>query len=250
MDLYGPSLPPHHGGKQSIQDSDPRHHLGDNQSMHESDPRYVSDEHSGHSEEPSRVVLARPQKHAAKRKHKVRSRYPSSTSEEGQSSVHKHRSSKPSRAPSDQDQPQHDPDPLFYREVAMADLPSQYAEEVEVEGVSSISLTPGKLCPGLPPLFWVWTTQKANRSLGQEPLLLCSHSVLTSKMLLTSLNMTFRHLTYLKVNILNPLPPLQSGTRWDSLVMKTNPGVEYRLFEDLYLSKTLWSPYGQGSSSS
>ena len=41
------------------------------------------------------------------------------------------RSSKPSRAPSDQDQPQHDPDPLFYREVAMADLPSQYAEEVE-----------------------------------------------------------------------------------------------------------------------
>ena len=41
------------------------------------------------------------------------------------------RSSKPPRAPSEQDQPQHDPDPLFYREVAMADLPSQYAEEVE-----------------------------------------------------------------------------------------------------------------------
>ena len=41
------------------------------------------------------------------------------------------RSSKPSRAFSDQDQPLHDPDPLFYREVAMADLPSQYAEEVE-----------------------------------------------------------------------------------------------------------------------
>ena len=34
------------------------------------------------------------------------------------------RSSKPSRAPSDQD-------PHFYRAVAMADLPSQYAEEVE-----------------------------------------------------------------------------------------------------------------------
>ena len=82
-------------------------------------------------EKPSRVVSARPKKHADKRKHKVRSRYPSSSSEEDQSSVHKHRSSKPSRAPSDQDQPQHDPDPLFYREVAMADLPSQYAEEVE-----------------------------------------------------------------------------------------------------------------------
>ena len=127
--LYGPSLPPHLGGKQSIQDSDPRHHLGDNQSMHESDPRHVSDEHSGHPEEPSRVVSTRPKKHADKRKHKVRSRYLSS--EEEQSSVHTHRSSKPSRVPSDQDQPQHDPDPLFYREVAMADLPSQYAEEVE-----------------------------------------------------------------------------------------------------------------------
>ena len=41
------------------------------------------------------------------------------------------RSTQPSRAPSELDQPQHDPDPLFYREVAMADFPSQYAEEVE-----------------------------------------------------------------------------------------------------------------------
>ena len=39
-------------------------------------------------------------------------------------SVHKHGSSKPSRAHDDQD-------PLFYRDIAMADLPSQYAEEVE-----------------------------------------------------------------------------------------------------------------------
>ena len=50
---------------------------------------------------------------------------------EDQSSEPMQRSSKSSRTPSDQDQPQHDPDPLFYREVAMADLPSQYAEEVE-----------------------------------------------------------------------------------------------------------------------
>ena len=55
----------------------------------------------------------------------------SSSSKEDQSSVHMKMSSKPPRAPSEQDQPQHDPDPLFYREVAMADLPSQYAEEVE-----------------------------------------------------------------------------------------------------------------------
>ena len=111
VDLYGPSLPPHLEGKQSIQDSDSRHHLGDQQSMYESDLRQVLDEHSGQSEEPSQVVSARPKKHADKRKHKVRSRYPSSYSGEDQSPVHKHRSSKPSWALSDQDQPQHNPDP-------------------------------------------------------------------------------------------------------------------------------------------
>ena len=41
-------------------------------------------------------------------------------------------------------------------------------------GVFLISLTPGKLCPGLPLLFWAWTTKRAKRSLGQEALLLCS----------------------------------------------------------------------------
>ena len=176
MDLYGPPLPPR---------------LRDDHSMHDSDPRHVSDQHSGQSEEPSRVVSARPKKHADKRTHKVRSRYlsQSSSSEEDQSSVHIQRSSKPSRALSDQDQPRHDPDPLFYREVAMADLPSQYAEEVE--------------------------------TLGQEALPLCSLLALTSKMPLISLSMIFWPLIYLRVNILNPLPPLQSGTRWDSIVMRT-----------------------------
>ena len=43
----------------------------------------------------------------------------------------KHRSSKPSGANSDLDQPQHDPDPPYYREGALADIPSQYAEEVD-----------------------------------------------------------------------------------------------------------------------
>ena len=60
----------------------------------------------------------------------------SSSSEEDQSSVARHRSSKPSGAQpsgaiSDQDQPQHDPDPPYYREVALSDVPSQYAEEVD-----------------------------------------------------------------------------------------------------------------------
>ena len=58
-----------------------------------------------------------------KRKHKFRAKYisQSSSSEEDQSSVHMKRSFKPPRAPSGQDQLQHDPDPLFYREVAMVD---------------------------------------------------------------------------------------------------------------------------------
>ena len=100
VNLYGPSLPPR---------------LRDDHSMHESDQRHFSDQHSDQFEEPSRVVLARPKKHADKRKHKVRSRYlsQSSSSEEDQSSVPTQRSSKPSEAHSDQDQPQHDPDPLF-----------------------------------------------------------------------------------------------------------------------------------------
>ena len=60
----------------------------------------------------------------------------SSSSEEDQSSVARHRSSKPSEtqpsgALSDQDQPQHNPDPPCYREVALSDIPSQYAEEVD-----------------------------------------------------------------------------------------------------------------------
>ena len=55
----------------------------------------------------------------------------SSSSEDDQSSAPRHRSLKPSGAHSDQDQPQHDPDPPYYREVAVSDVPSQYAEEVD-----------------------------------------------------------------------------------------------------------------------
>ena len=58
-------------------------------------------------------------------------RYMSSSSEQDQSSVARHRFSKPSGALSDQDQPQHNPDPSYYREVALSDVPSQYAEEVD-----------------------------------------------------------------------------------------------------------------------
>ena len=42
-----------------------------------------------------------------------------------------------------------------------------------------------------------------------------------SKMPLINLSMIFRPLIYLRVNILNLLLPPLSGTRWDSLVMRT-----------------------------
>ena len=104
---------------------------------HVVDPRSASDELTDESDEP-RIASSRSKskKHADKSNHKVRSRFVSSSSEEDQSSVVRHRSSKPSRdqpsgAVSDQDQPQHDPNPAYHREVALSDVPSQNAEEVD-----------------------------------------------------------------------------------------------------------------------
>ena len=98
------------------------------------DPGSASDQLNEDSDEP-RIPSSRPKKHSDKSKHKSRSRYVSSL-EEDQSPVARHRSSKPSRAQpsgaaSDQDLPQHDPDPPCYREVALSDIPSQYSEEVD-----------------------------------------------------------------------------------------------------------------------
>ena len=72
---------------------------------------------------------------ADKTEHKVRARYSSksSSSEEDQSSVPVNKSAKSDKShqvPVEQDQ-QHQPDPVFYMEVHMSDLPSQYAEEME-----------------------------------------------------------------------------------------------------------------------
>ena len=135
---YGPALSPRLGADQPQHDnaSDllrshrlvPKSILTLIKSMTE--PRSTSDQYSGQSDEP-RFASSRPKTHADRSKHKVRSRYVSSSSEEDQSSAPRHRSSKPSGAHSDQDQPQHDPDPPYYREVALSDVPSQYAEEVD-----------------------------------------------------------------------------------------------------------------------
>ena len=99
------------------------------------DPSSASDQLNEDSDEP-RIPSSRSKKHSDKSKHKSRSRYVSFTSEEEHSPETRHRSSKPSRAQpsgvaSDQDLPQHDPDPPCYREVALSDMPSQYSEEVD-----------------------------------------------------------------------------------------------------------------------
>ena len=111
--------------------------------------------------QPEQVCSSRATKHSDKCKHKVLAKYILSChpQEEDQSSAHKKRSSQPPRAPSELDQPQHDPDPLFYREVALADLPSQYAEKVETFR-HMLDLPDPRETMGLPFLFWVWMTKK------------------------------------------------------------------------------------------
>ena len=150
MDVdYGPALPPclrpdPHGALDhnvSASELSPRK-VSDNskkhchsRSRHEIESRSASDQSDEESDEP-RIPSTKPKKHSDKSKHKSRSRYVSSSSEEDQSSVARHRSSKPSGAQpsgatSDQDLPQYDPDPPYYREVALSDIISQYAEEVD-----------------------------------------------------------------------------------------------------------------------
>ena len=136
---YGPALPPHLGSdlhyasdqnsNASKEPSKKASDLKNSHQRHDVDPRSASDQYCDESDKP-RISSSKPQKHADKSRHKVRSSYVSSSSEEDQSSVARHRSSKPSGVLSDQDQRQHDPDPP-YREVALSDVPSQYAEEVD-----------------------------------------------------------------------------------------------------------------------
>ena len=83
-------------------------------------PSSALDHYSDHTE-PRSTLISR---------NKSRSRYLPSSSEEDQSPEARHRSPKPSRKTySDQDHPQHDPDPPYSREVALSDIPSQYTEE-------------------------------------------------------------------------------------------------------------------------
>ena len=100
----------------------------------------------------------------------------------------------------------------------MADLTSQYAEEVET--FRHILDLPDPRETMARSSTSVLSLDDKN---GQQELRPRGPSsiALTAKMPLIILSMIFWSLIYLGVNILNPLPPPQSGTRWDSLVMRT-----------------------------
>ena len=123
MDVHGPPLPPKF--TQSVQSYHASKHT-DLQSDH-SDPQSKY-----HSVQPKRVS-SKAKKHSGKKKHKVRAKYYSqlSSSEEDQSSICIKKSTKPQQAPSEPEHQQDSTDPVFYREVDMSDLPSQYAEKME-----------------------------------------------------------------------------------------------------------------------
>ena len=206
MDVdYGPALPPrlvldqHDTSDQYVAPSElPPKKVSDkpkkqshSRSRHEIESRSASDQSNEESDEP-RIPSTKPKKHSDKSKHKSRSRYVSSSSGEDQSPVARHRSSKPSGAQpsgavSDQDLPQHDPDPPYYREVALSDIPSQYAEEVDTFRRPQLQ-------------SWVWMMKKAVKSSDLEVLPLFCNLAQLSRMPLINFNMTLRLLIYPRVN--------------------------------------------------
>ena len=120
-DHYEPPLPPK--STQSVQ------------SEHASRRSDLESDHSDHhseSEQPKRVC-SKAKKHSDKRKHKVRAKYhsQSSSSEEDESSVPIKKSTRPQQKAPPEPEHQDITYPVFYGEVDMSDLPSQYAEEVE-----------------------------------------------------------------------------------------------------------------------
>ena len=118
---YGPPLPPK--SSQNVQ------------SEHASKQSDIESNHSEHCSESDHPQVVRPKakKHSDKRKHKSRAKYysQSSSSEEDESSASTKKPTKPQHKVPQEPQHQDSTDPVFYREVDMSNLPSQYAEEVE-----------------------------------------------------------------------------------------------------------------------
>ena len=120
-DFYGPPLPPK--SSQNVQ------------SEHASKQSNIESDHSEHhseSEHPKKVC-PKAKKHSDKRKHRVRAKYysQSSSSEEEKSSAPTKKPTKPQHKAPQEAEHQDSTDPVFYSEVDMSDLPSEYAEEVE-----------------------------------------------------------------------------------------------------------------------
>ena len=130
---YGPFLPPHLGADPSrLVDDASDHHLdtakepsrlhltkvkkhSHSHKQHDIDPSSASDQYSDQTDD-SRHASGRPKKHADKTKHKSRSRYIPSSSEEVLFTL------------TQISKIFQDPNPPYYREVALFDIPSQYAE--------------------------------------------------------------------------------------------------------------------------
>ena len=111
MDLepYGPPLPPKSSQPQS-EHASKHSDLGSDHSERCSDLEYYQ-------------VLPKHKKHSDKRKHKSKpSHISQSSAEEDESSTHGKTLTKPQHKVA----PEAQPDPVFYREVDMSDLPSQY----------------------------------------------------------------------------------------------------------------------------
>ena len=119
-DFYGAPLPPK--SSQNVQSE-----RASKQSHLESD----HSEHPSESEHP-KVVVPKAKKHSDKKKHKVMAKYSQlSSSEEDESSALTKKPTKSQHKVPPEPEHQDSTDPVFYREVDLSDLPSQYAEEVE-----------------------------------------------------------------------------------------------------------------------
>ena len=89
----------------------------------------------------------------------------------------------------------------------MSDLPSQYAEEIETFRHILKIPDPRDTMPRFSTAI-----MGLDHEQGQQELRPRGPS---------AINRTFRPQIYLRINISNPLLPLQSGTRWDDLVLRT-----------------------------
>ena len=193
-------------------------------SRQEIDPGSASDQLTEESDEP-RIPSTKPKKHSDKSKHKSRSRYVSSSSGEDQSPATRHRSSKPSRAQpsgavSDQDLLQHYPDPPYYREVALSDMPSQYAEEVDTFRRILSLPDPRESMPRSSTSVMGLDDEKGRQELRPRG----PSSILPLSSVIKDAFDKFQH-DFKAANLpegkMSSLLPLLSGTGWDSPVFRT-----------------------------